>query len=58
MIEDLPSDIAHDVFESLPVDIIANILHVLVKEKSLTFQKISIRRATFKQSNPDKAIKQ
>ena len=45
-------------FESLAVDVISDILHVLVKEKCLALQKISIRRATFKQSNPDKAIKQ
>ena len=58
VIEVLPSDIAHDVFESLAVDVISDILHVLVKDKCLTLQKSSIRRATFKQSNSDKAIKQ
>ena len=58
-IEGLPFDIAHDVFEHLAVVVvISDALHVLVKEKCLTLQKISISRYTFKQSNPDKAIKQ
>ena len=57
-IEGLPSDIAHDVFESLAVDVISDILCVLIKKKCMTLQKISIRRAFFKQSNPGKAIKQ
>ena len=59
VLEGLPSDIARDMFESLAVDvIILEILHVFVKEKCLAFKKISIRRATFKQSNPDKAMNQ
>ena len=59
MLESLPSDIARDMFESLAVDvIISEILLVFVKEKSLAFKKISIRRPTFKQSNPEKAINQ
>ena len=50
MIEGLPFDIAHDVFEHLAVAVvISDALHVLVKEKCLTLQKISIRKATFKQ---------
>ena len=55
--EGLPSDIALDVFEDVAVDIILGILHVLVKEKCLTLQKISVRIATFNLSNPDKANK-
>ena len=59
MLESLPSDIARNMFESLAVDvIISEILLVFVKEKSLAFKKISIRRPTFKQSNPEKAINQ
>ena len=55
VIQGLPPEIAHDVFEGLAVDVISDILHCLVKEKCMTFQKNNIRIATFKYSNPDKA---
>ena len=57
VIDGLPPDITHDVFEGLAVDVISDILYVLVEEKCLTEQKINKRIATFKYSNPDKASK-
>lgn len=35
VIDGLPPDIVHDIFEGLAVDVISNMLHVLGKEKCL-----------------------
>ena len=47
VIEGLPPNIAHNVFDGLAVDVISDILHVLVKEKCLTLQKVNIRISAF-----------
>ena len=57
VIEDLPPDIAHDMFEGLAVDVISDILDVLVEEKYPALQETNIRIATFKYSNHDEASK-
>ena len=57
VVEDLPTDLAHDVLEEFATDFISGIIEVLVGQKCFTLQERNIRISTFEYACTDKTNK-
>ena len=57
VINDLPPGLAHDVFESIPIDVLSDIVGYFCKEKIIRSEEISDKISSFKFSELDKRNK-